>query len=267
MWHIADSKQQNRSYKMALYKAKKYLLEQKMNYMIDPLSLVPTDIVPIVNMAWNSSFVNIQNNLVIIQERGWNPLNYVLLDSDDIKLTMTNSDVLYFKSILKLNSQSNNADNELGVDTVEGSASTSTKTISKLSGPNLNYDPKFLSVNAPVQEVSFSSKMNFQSDHSQRVLESLVHHHDLTQAWESTKANKAQGDAMKKKSFEIKKLTDMCNFKNIGCRIGRDSLQLKQLISKEKEEREEKKKLDKEKKEADRKRRNVIHDFENKEVL
>lgn len=60
---------------------------------------------------------------------------------------------------------------------------------------------------------------------------------------------------MKKKSFEIKKLTAMYNFKNIGCRIGKDSLELKQLISKEKEEREQKKKLEKERKEAERKRR------------
>ena len=260
MWQVADSKQQNGSYKMALYKAKKYLLEQKMNYMIDPLTLVPTDIVPIVNMAWNSSFVNVENNLVAIRERGWSPLNYALLESDDIKLTMTNSDVVHFKSILK-NSQCNNADNELSAHTFAGSASTSTKTISELSGPNLNYDPKFLSVNAPVEEVTFSSKMNFQSGHSQRVLESLVHHHDLNQARESIRANKAQGDLMKKKSIEIKKLTAMYNFKHIGCRIGKDSLQLKQLLSKEKEEREQKKRLDKERKEADKKRKSSINTF------
>ena len=48
----------------------------------------------------------------------------------------------------------------------------------------------------------------------------------------------------------------MYNFKNIGCRIGKDSLELKRLISKEKKEREQKKRLDKERKEADRKRRN-----------
>ena len=69
MWQVADSKQQNGSYKMALYKAKKYLLEQKMNYMIDPLTLVPTDIVPIVNMAWDSSFVNVENNMVAIKDQ------------------------------------------------------------------------------------------------------------------------------------------------------------------------------------------------------
>ena len=66
----------------------------------------------------------------------------------------------------------------------------------------------------------------------------MVHHHDLNKARESIRENKAKGDAIKKKSSEIKKLTAMYNFKIIGCRIGKDSLELKQLISKEKEERE-----------------------------
>ena len=262
MWQVADSKQQNGSYKMALYKAKKFLLEQKMSYMIDPLTLVPTDIVPIVNMAWNSSFVNVENNLVAIQERGWNPLNYALLDNDDIKITMTDSDVRHFESIHKLDSQCYVMETrDSANNTIVGSASTSTKTISELSGPNLNYDPKFLSVNKPIEEVSFSTKINFQSGHSQRVLESLVHHHDLNKARENIRENKAKGDAIKKKSSEIKKLTAMYNFKNIGCRIGKDSLELKQLISKEKEEREQKKKLEKERKEAERKRRIEMSSF------
>ena len=89
----------------------------------------------------------------------------------------------------------------------------------------------------------------------------MVHQHDLNQARESIRENKAKGDAMKKKSSEIKKLTAMYNFKNIGCRIGKDSLELKQLISKEKEEREQKKKLEKERKEAERKRRIEMSSF------
>ena len=65
----------------------------------------------------------------------------------------------------------------------------------------------------------------------------------------STKQGRVSGntqrDAMKENSTEIKKLTAMYNFKNIGYRIDKDPLQLKQLISKEKEEGEENKKLEK----------------------
>ena len=103
---MTDSKQQNGSHKMALYKAKKYILEQKINYLIDPLTLVPMDIVSIVNMAWESLFMNVQNKTFAIQEHGWNPLNYLLLDSDDIKLTMTKNGVIHYKSILKVKNQS-----------------------------------------------------------------------------------------------------------------------------------------------------------------
>ena len=106
--------------------------------------------------------------MVAIQEHGWNPLNHSLLDGDDIKLTMTNSDIVHYKSIHKLEKQCNIVGTEASANTIVGSisTSTSTKTVSKLSGPNLNYDPKFLSVNAPMEEVSVSSKMNFKSGHS-----------------------------------------------------------------------------------------------------
>jgi len=166
--------------------------------MIDPFTLVPTDIVHIVIMACDSFFVNVQNNQVAIRDRGWNPLNYSLLDSDDIKLTMTDSDARHYESILKLNSQCDSMGTEVSAHTIVGSESTSTRKFSELSGPNMNYDPKFLSVNKPIEEVSFTTKMNFKSGHSQQVLESLVHHHDLNQARESIRENKAQGDAMKK---------------------------------------------------------------------
>lgn len=185
-------------------------------------------------MAWNSSFVNVENNQVAIRDRGWNTLNYALLDSDDIKLTMTDSAARHYESIYKVDSQRDVMGTGGSANTIVRSASTSTRTISELSGPNLNYDPKFLSVNKPIEEVSFSTKINFQSGHSQRVLKSLVHHHDFNQARESIRENKAKGDAMKKKSSEIKKPTAMYNFKNIGCRIGKDSLELKQLISDDK---------------------------------
>ena len=255
MWQVADSKEQNGSYKMALYRAKKELLEQKMSYMIDPLTLVPTDIVPIVNIAWRGSFVNKENNKVAISDCGWNPLNYALLHNDDIKSSMTSNDLIHYKSILKVDNQTDEFANSAIAD---GSAGT--RTISEITSPSLNYDARFLST-APIDEVSFSSKLNFKSGHSQVVLESLVHHHDLSLARENIKANKEKGDAMKQKTADIKNLTAMYNFKNIGCRIGKDSLQLKQQMTKDKMERERKKKMEKEKKVAEKKMKNDINTF------
>jgi len=57
LWQVADSKEQNGSYKIALARSKKDFLEQKLSLFIDPPNLISTDIVPLVNKAWNASFV------------------------------------------------------------------------------------------------------------------------------------------------------------------------------------------------------------------
>ena len=56
------------------------------------LNLVRTDIVPIVNYAWQRSFSNVENNLKAIADRGWGPLNRILLSHHEIissKITPT----------------------------------------------------------------------------------------------------------------------------------------------------------------------------------
>ena len=46
LWQVADSKEQNGSYKISLPKAKKEFLENKLCKSIDPPSLASTDITP-----------------------------------------------------------------------------------------------------------------------------------------------------------------------------------------------------------------------------
>ena len=40
----------------------------------------PTDVIPLVNKAWEKSFARKDCAMRAIIQRGWNPLNYVLLD-------------------------------------------------------------------------------------------------------------------------------------------------------------------------------------------
>jgi hypothetical protein len=49
----------------------------------------PTDIIPIVNYAWHGSFDNVVTNKKAILDRGWFPLNRMLLLHPDIRKTMT----------------------------------------------------------------------------------------------------------------------------------------------------------------------------------
>jgi hypothetical protein len=78
VWQVADSAQQNSAFKSKLVEAKRELLKHR------PLSkerFYGTDIIPLVNAAWNDSFGNVLSSKKAITERGWNPLNYCLLDN------------------------------------------------------------------------------------------------------------------------------------------------------------------------------------------
>jgi hypothetical protein len=48
------------------------------------LNIQHSDIIPIVNYAWTRSFANTQINLQATRERGWDPLNQILLTHPDI---------------------------------------------------------------------------------------------------------------------------------------------------------------------------------------
>ena len=56
-WQVADSKEQNGSYKIALARSKKEFWNKKLSLFIDPPNLMNTDIVPLANIAWNASFI------------------------------------------------------------------------------------------------------------------------------------------------------------------------------------------------------------------
>ena len=48
------------------------------------LNLTRTDIIPIVNYAWDRSFARVRTNLKAIRDRGWGPLNQILLSHPEI---------------------------------------------------------------------------------------------------------------------------------------------------------------------------------------
>ena len=72
---VADSKEQNGSFKITISKAKKKLLEKRLNLYIDSPGIYATDIMVIVNNAWQQSFAQVDHNKKAISDRGWDPLN------------------------------------------------------------------------------------------------------------------------------------------------------------------------------------------------
>jgi hypothetical protein len=86
IWQVGDSTEQNGCYKMSMTKAKRELLTKKerayQKFTIDKM-----DVVYLVRRVWKDSFARVLTNKKAIAERGWNPLNHVLLLHPEIQLT------------------------------------------------------------------------------------------------------------------------------------------------------------------------------------
>jgi hypothetical protein len=70
LWQVGDSKKQNGAFKTAIYKAKRDYLRF---WYINNQKFVPTDIVTLVNTAWDKSFAKVQSSRSAIMATGWNP--------------------------------------------------------------------------------------------------------------------------------------------------------------------------------------------------
>ena len=72
---------------MAQTKAKLNMLETREKLGLGELQ--STDLMPIINYAWNCSFARRDKNKNAISDRGWNPLDWKLLTDNDLRATMT----------------------------------------------------------------------------------------------------------------------------------------------------------------------------------
>jgi hypothetical protein len=91
LWQVGDSVYQNGRFKIRVTLYKEQLLQRR-NDSMSQLELIPYDIIPIVNYAWHGSFDNIENNRKAILDRGWWPLNRMLLLHPDLHNSMTTND-------------------------------------------------------------------------------------------------------------------------------------------------------------------------------
>ena len=107
--------------------------------------------------------------------------------------------------------------------------STSNSTISDLTGDSTNatnYDPKYLR-NESLPVTTLASKMNFKTERSVFVVWTLLHETDLNDTREENQKLALNGRETKNKLDGFKKLTATLNFRNIGCKIGEDTLNVR----------------------------------------
>ena len=92
IWQVGDSVEQNGRYKIQSTVIKQMLLRKRICEMVSELEILPTDIIIIVNAAWNKSFADTKGNKEAIVQRGWFPLNRNLLLLPELRKTMTSAD-------------------------------------------------------------------------------------------------------------------------------------------------------------------------------
>lgn len=123
-WQVGDSKEQNGCFKIATYRVKEDIMQERDNLMMETVGILPSDIMIIVKRSWDKSFARVEQNRKVIAERGWYPYNRNLLKNEEIRITMTEKE--------------SQEDMFLNMDCIISSASSSSpsSSISKLTDPS-----------------------------------------------------------------------------------------------------------------------------------
>lgn len=175
LWQVGDSYQQNGRYKVTLMKSKKLIMDRRIEYFISDMELTATDVIPMINLAWEASFADKSGNAQAIRERGFNPLNKKLLQLEELRRTMTDTDKQEEKSL------------NLVTD----------EMISML-----NSDP-----NSNDSDQNRINSLNFNCGYAASVIDKLVGHVDLERARSRNNAKAVFGQNTKSLLKDMKKLT------------------------------------------------------------
>ena len=241
LWQVADSSEQNGAFKTASSDIKAEILKQRLDMMMDVPSILPTDIIPIINHAWDRSFARVESNKKAISDRGWSPLNYNLLTNKQILPTITTSESIELHSMMKNKSSTTTTvcSHTQQSSFTPGISIINTASLSELTDDQeMNYDPFYIQRGVPNTVVTVSSKLNFTTGRAAHVACTLLHESDILEVRERNKTNAEKGKEIKNKLEKAKKLTAMLNFKSFGCKIGEDSLQARLKMAEKKSQEE-----------------------------
>ena len=241
LWQVADSSEQNGAFKTASSDIKSEILKQRLDMMMDVPSILPTDISPMINHAWERSFAQVESNKKAISDRGWSPLNYNLLTNKQNLPTITASESIELHSMMKNKSSTTTTvcSHTQQSSFTPGISIIDTASLSELTDDQeMNYNPFYIQQGVPNTVVTVSSKLNFTTGRAAHVARTLLHESDILEARERNKTNAQKGKEIKNKLEKAKKLTAMLNFKSFGCKIGEDSLQARLKMAEKKSQDE-----------------------------
>ena len=130
LWQVGDSVEQNGCFKMHQYDYKVQLVNKKRELNMNNTNLNKSVVIPIVNYCWDRSFARVDTNRKAITQRGWNPLNYALLDSPNLH---GNQPQTHFRPVQPPNQM---PDVPLNIDCTQESELS---TLSSSPTPDLNF--------------------------------------------------------------------------------------------------------------------------------
>jgi hypothetical protein len=84
LWQAGDSAEQNGALKIAMTKWKRWLRQQNADFGFQQ-TIEKTDIMLLLTLSWAESFTIVENNNNACADRGWNTLNYALMEHEDLQ--------------------------------------------------------------------------------------------------------------------------------------------------------------------------------------
>ena len=207
LWQVGDSKEQNGSFNMAMTKAKQDLVALKDSLGLQNEGIVDTDLMPLINRAWDKSFARVEKNKNAISDRGWNPLNKCLLLDQTLRSTMT----------AKESSEEYNRLNEIILPrTVNQTSDTDDSSIIDVTATNTDVDTDVTPNNLPTCDV-----LNFSTGMSQYCLKAYLSNEQLQQAREEIREDMNIGKSVKQVLKESARLSSGIVFKAGTSRLGK----------------------------------------------
>ena len=212
LWQVGDAEEQNRLFKLNMSKCKQLLLRKRIDNNLSPF-LEPTDIIPIINYAWERSFAEVPSNQEAIAERGWLPFNRNLLLHPEIKASMTKTE-----SIEAVNRGLMPQVDFLGP---QDSLIFSSQYLSNIS-------------------LNVSQQLNYDNGVASFCVDSFLGQAKLMERKERLTEKEKNSETLKNRIGEGKRITAGTLFKADACRLGKTvlELQLECLQAKQKEERD-----------------------------
>ena len=232
LWQVNDAEECNGKFKFYLTLAKEEILKKRVDTFTSDLELLPYDIIPAINKAWNESFASVAGCKQAIKFRGWSPLNRNLLLHEALRPTMTCEDKEWERQCGLYPFVRFEKEQQQRQSTLAQSLPSMRNPATLSNASSLYVDPNTL---------------NFSNDYAGITLQRLVGHEALEKARAQNDINRKKGESMRELFASLKRFTAGNLIKHVGTHeLGKDLVyEMKKRVAAD-EEKEKAKKKDKE---------------------